>query len=55
MREINGEQKAVPVIMLSSQESYATASQSIMYGAIHYVIKGKEAFDEVVKIAKANL
>ena len=55
LREIKGEQKAVPVIMLSSQESYATASQSIMYGAIHYVIKGKEAFDEVVKIAKANL
>ena len=55
LKEIKAQNKSLPVIMLSSQESYATASQSIMYGAIHYVIKGKEAFDEVSKIAKANI
>ena len=46
--------KSTPVIMLSSQKSYGTAAQTIAHGAVHYVIKGKEAFDEISKLVKAN-
>ena len=44
LKEIKKQNKSIPVIMLSSQKSYATASKTIMYGAMHYVIKGQEAF-----------
>ena len=55
LKEIKSRDKSIPVIMLSSQKSYNTAAQTIMYGALHYVIKGQEAFDEIVKIMDANL
>ncbi len=55
LKEIKKRNKALPVIMLSSQKSYATASQTIMYGAVHYVIKGQEAFAEIFKLIKANI
>ena len=55
LREIKKQNKALPVIMLSSQKSYATASKTIMYGAVHYVIKGQEAFDEIYQLIKANV
>jgi two-component system, OmpR family, response regulator len=45
--EIKKKNKAQPVIMLSSQESYGTAGLTIAHGAVHYVIKGREAFDDV--------
>ncbi|HQW25090.1 MAG TPA: response regulator [Saprospiraceae bacterium] len=55
LKEIKRRDKAIPVIMLSSQKSYATASQTIMYGAMHYVIKGQDAFDEIFQLIKANV
>lgn len=55
LKEIKKRNKALPVIMLSSQESYGTASQTIMYGAVHYVIKGQDAFDEIFQLIKANV
>ena len=55
LKEIKRRDKAIPVIMLASQKSYATASQTIMYGAMHYVIKGQDAFDEIFQLIKANV
>ena len=55
LKEIKRRDKAIPVIMLSSQKSYATASQTIMYGAMHYVIKGQDEFDEIFQLIKANV
>lgn len=55
LKEIKKHNKTVPVIMLSSQKNYAIASKTIMYGAVHYVIKGKEAFPEILQLIKANV
>lgn len=55
LREIKARNKALPVVMLSSQESYGTAAQTIKHGAIHYVIKGKEAFQEIFELIKTNV
>jgi hypothetical protein len=41
--------------MLSSQKSYGTAIKSIMYGAVYYVIKGQDAFEEIFDVIKANV
>jgi hypothetical protein len=41
--------------MLSSQESYAVAGKTIMYGAVHYVLKGQDAFNEIHGLIKANV
>lgn len=54
LKEIKKQDKNIPVIMLSSQKSYGTAAQTIKYGAIHYVMKGKDAFEEIYKLIKAN-
>lgn len=55
LKEIKKQNKALPVIMLSSQKSYATAAQTISYGAVHYVIKGQDAFDEIFQLINANV
>ncbi len=55
LKEIKSRNKALPVIMLSSQKSYGTATQTIMYGAVHYVIKGQDAFEEIYQLIKANV
>ena len=55
LKEIKKRNKALPVIMLSSQKSYAIATQTIMYGAVHYVTKGQEAFNEIYELIKANV
>ncbi len=54
LKSIKEKNKGLPVIMLSSQKSYGTAAQTIMYGAIHYVIKGQDAFQEIYELIKAN-
>lgn len=54
LKLIKSMNKALPVIMLSSQKSFATAANTIKYGAIHYVRKGKEAFDEIYELIKSN-
>ncbi len=55
LKEIKKRNKMLPVIMLSSQKSYGTATQTIMYGAVHYVIKGQDAFEEIYQLIKANV
>ena len=55
LKEIKKRNRALPVIMLSSQKSYGTATQTIMYGAVHYVIKGQDAFEEIYQLIKANV
>ncbi len=55
LKEIKKRNKTLPVIMLSSQKSYGTATQTIMYGAVHYVIKGQDAFEEIYQLIKANV
>jgi len=55
LKEIKKQNKAIPVIMLSSQEHFGTAAQTIMYGAVHYVIKGQDAFEEIFQLIKANV
>lgn len=47
---IKKEDKKIKVIMLSSQEKYGVATQSILKGAVYYVIKGENAFGEIDKI-----
>jgi two-component system, OmpR family, response regulator len=55
LKEFKKRYKALPVIMLSSQKSYGTAAQTIKYGAVHYVIKGQEAFEEIFQLINANV
>ncbi|MEH6765708.1 MAG: response regulator [Aequorivita antarctica] len=55
LKQIKRKNKAIPVIMLSSQESYTKAAQTLGLGAIHYVIKGQEAFEEIQKLIAANI
>lgn len=55
LKEIKSRNKSLPVIMLSSQKNYGTAAQTIGYGAMHYVIKGKDAFQEINALIKANI
>jgi DNA-binding NtrC family response regulator len=45
--------KYIHVIMLSSQEAYGTALQTLRKGAEEYVIKGEDAFDKIVSIINA--
>ncbi|NNF02645.1 MAG: response regulator [Bacteroidia bacterium] len=47
LKKIKVQDYNIPVIMLSSQESYAVAAKTISKGAIHYVIKGDNSFVEV--------
>jgi len=55
LKEIKTKNKALPVIMLSSQKSYGVAAQSIGHGAVYYVIKGEQAFEEVFSLVEANI
>ena len=55
LKEIKKRNKNLPVIMLSSQEGYGTAAQTILYGAVHYVIKGQDAFEDIFQLIKANV
>lgn len=55
LKAIKDVNKALPVVMLSSQKSYGTAAKTIGYGAIHYVIKGQDAFNEIYQLIKANV
>jgi len=55
LKEIKKQNKAIPIIMLSSQESYGIAVKTIMYGAVHYVIKSQDAFEEIFQLIKANV
>jgi CheY-like chemotaxis protein len=45
----------VHVIMLSSQTQYGVALQTVARGAEHYVLKGKDQFDEIDRIVREML
>ena len=47
LQQIKSLDKQACVIMLSSQEQYGTALQTIIKGALEYVIKDKEAFHRI--------
>lgn len=55
LKEIKRRNHILPVIILSSQASYGTAAKTIMYGAVHYVIKGQDAFEEIFQLIKSNV
>lgn len=42
--------QSTKVIMLSSQESYAKAAQTIQKGALQYVIKDEDAFQKIADL-----
>ena len=45
--------RQVPVIILSSQEAYSVALESINKGAVQYVIKDENAFERIVSLVNA--
>lgn len=45
----------IPVIILSSQESYSVAAQTIAKGAIHYIIKDNKSFEKIRDLLKDML
>ena len=55
LKELKKRNNSLPVIMLSSQKNYTIATQTIMFGAVHYVIKGQDAFKEIYELIKANV
>ncbi len=42
----------IHIIMLSSQERYSVALQTIQKGAEHYVIKDKDAFEKIASLVR---
>ena len=50
LKEIKKADEDVRVIMLSSQEHYGVALQTIAKGAIYYVIKDLQSFKEIDKV-----
>ena len=52
LETIKKRNSGIHVIMLSSQESYGTALKTIIKGAEQYVIKSKDAIDEIENIIK---
>jgi two-component system, OmpR family, response regulator len=52
LKTIKKHYPAVPVVMLSSQDKYAVAMQTIQKGAEHYVIKDKEAFEKIAAMVR---
>ncbi len=54
LQKIKEFEKTICVIMLSSQDHYGKATQTIIKGALEYVVKNDEAFVQIDKIL-ANL
>jgi len=50
LQEVKKLAKNIPVIMLSSQEQYGTALDTIVKGALEYVVKDKNAFTRIDSI-----
>jgi len=53
LQAIKKQNRHIPVIMLSGQESYRVAAQTIAKGAVQYVMKGKGSFAEIHNILSA--
>lgn len=52
LEEIKKRKTRAHIIMLSSQERYAIAAQTISKGAEQYIIKDQNAFDNLAKILR---
>lgn len=50
LQQIKKADKHICVIMLSSQEQYGKAMQTIIKGALEYVVKGNDAFKKIEDI-----
>lgn len=50
LEAIKKHDRQITVVMLSGQESYGIAAQTIAKGAVHYVLKGKGSFAEIQDI-----
>jgi len=50
LQEIKKIDKDISVIMLSSQKQYGKATQTIIKGALQYVVKGDDAYAQIEKI-----
>ena len=50
LEAIKKEDRSIRVIMLSSQEAYGTALQTITKGAEEYVIKAQDAFEKIAAL-----
>lgn len=48
LESIQNHLQETKVIMLSSQDSYANAAKTIQKGALQYVVKGEDAFQQIV-------
>lgn len=46
LKKIKAAKPETPVIMLSSQEKYGLAAQTLLEGAVYYIIKDDSAFAE---------
>jgi two-component system OmpR family response regulator len=53
LKEIKKYDPAIHVILLSSQENYRIALQTIQKGAEQYVVKDENAFEKVAEIIRA--
>ncbi|MEZ5083829.1 MAG: response regulator [Bacteroidales bacterium] len=53
LEEIKKQKSRAHIIMLSSQERYAVAAQTISKGAEQYVIKDKDTFNNIGKILRS--
>ena len=53
LEAIKNEDRAIRVIMLSSQQAYGTALQTISMGAEEYVIKAPDAFEKIVTLCNS--
>ena len=52
LQKIKQVRQDIYVIMMSSQTQYGKAAQTIVKGALQYVVKGKDAYKSVEKILK---
>lgn len=55
LKKIKDKEPELPVVMLSGQEKYGVAAQTIMQGAIHYIMKDNNAFEETHKMLQSLL
>jgi DNA-binding NarL/FixJ family response regulator len=53
LKELRTNYPMINIIMLSSQEHYAVALQTIQKGAVQYVLKDEEAFGKIAEIIKS--
>ncbi len=53
LEAIKKQDRSIKVIMLSSQEAYGIALQTVTKGAEEYIIKDEEAFEKVASLCNA--